>query len=187
MHDNKLYIANLPFDTTEDALRQHFASCGGVLQVDLPDDKLRGKMRGLARVTMTSPAFANAALTKLDGVSFAGRVLRVTESPPAANAAPKPTVIIVQQFRERSNMAYDLDCAGLPLVVRIFPEDRDRWRIEARVNDAVDARVVSATGATRAAALAGVIGQWNANAAANDTRALDGDALSRALQSVRAV
>jgi cold-inducible RNA-binding protein len=185
--NNKLYIANVPFDTTEDALRRHFAICGGVLQVDLPDDSQRGKMRGLACVTMTSPAFASAALTQLDGVSFAGRVLRVTESPPAANAAPKPKVTITQQFRERSNMAYDLDCEGLPLVVRIFPESDDRWRIEARANDALDARVVSASAPTRAAALAEVIRDWNANAASSNGRALDGDALSRALQGVRAV
>lgn len=186
MH-NKLYIANVPFDTTEDALRRHFAICGGVLQVDLPDEHQRGKMRGLACVTMTSPAFANAALSQLDGVSFAGRVLRVTESPPPANAAPKPAVTIVQQFRERTNMAYDLDCMGLPLVVRIFPEENNRWRIEARANDALDARIVSASAPTRAAALAEVIREWNANAAATDGRALDGDALSRALQNVRAV
>jgi cold-inducible RNA-binding protein len=183
MH-NKLYIANVPFDTTEEALRRHFSTCGGVLQVDLPDETQRGKMRGLACVTMTSPAFANAALTKLDGVPFDGRVLRVSESPPATNAAPKPTVTVAQQFRERSNMAYDLDCAGLPLVVRIFPEGRDGWRIEARANDARDARVVSACAATRTAALADVIRQWNANSAGT---ALDGDALTRALQSVRAV
>jgi RNA recognition motif-containing protein len=185
---NKLYIANVPYDTTEEALRRHFAICGGVLQVDLPDETQRGKMRGLACVTMTSPSFANAALTQLDGVSFAGRVLRVTETPPPAASAPKPAVTIVQQFRERSNMAYDLDCKGLPLVVRIFPEEESRcWRIEARANDALDARVVSASAPTRAAALAEVIRAWNENAAVTDGRALDGDALARALQSVRAV
>lgn len=184
---NKLYIANVPFDTTEDALRRHFGTCGGVLQVDLPDEHQRGKMRGLACVTMTSPSFAAAALTKLDGVSFAGRILRVSESPPAANAAPKPTVAVVQQFRERSNMAYDLDCAGLPLVVRIFPQDDETWRIEARANDGLESRVVSASAVTRAAALADVIREWNANPATTDGRALDGDALTRALESVRAV
>lgn len=187
MQNNKLYIANVPYDTTEEALRRHFAICGGVLQVDLPDETQRGKMRGLACVTMTSPAFASAALTQLDGVSFAGRVLRVTETPPAANAAPKPAVTVVQQFRERSNMAYDLDCSGLPLVVRIFPEERNAWRIEARANDATDARVVSATAPTRTAALGEVIREWNDNAATTGGRALDGDALARALQSVRAV
>src|SRR5690349_18185592 len=75
MDPNKLYVANVPADTTEAALRSHFSACGGVLQVDLPDEHQRGKMRGLACVTMTSPAFASAARAQLDGVSFAGRVL----------------------------------------------------------------------------------------------------------------
>lgn len=186
--DNKLYIANVPYDTTEDALRRHFATCGGVMQVDLPDDQQRGKMRGVACVTMTSPAYASAALTKLDGVSFAGRILRVTEQPLAAAAKEKPAVIVLQQFRERTNMAYDLDCAGLPLVIRMFPEDDGRqWRIEARANDDRDARVVTAAAPTRAAALVEVIRTWNEQAAVSDGRSLNGDALTLALKNVRAI
>lgn len=185
--DNKLYIANVPFDTTEDALRRHFATCGGVMQVDLPDDQQRGKMRGIACVTMTSAAFASAALTKLDGVSFAGRVLRVTDQPITA-AKEKPAVIVLQQFRERTNMAYDLDCAGLPLVIRMFPEDDGKqWRIEARANDDRDARIVIAVRPNRAEALAELIRTWNEQAAASDGRALNGDALTLALKNVRAI
>lgn len=186
--DNKLYIANLPHDTTEDALRRHFATCGGVLQVDLPDEHQRGRLRGLACVTMTSPSFASAALTRLDGVSFAGRILRVSDAPPtAAERAPKPTVIVLQQFRERTNMAYDLDCQGLPLVIRMFPQDNERWRIEARANDAADASVVTASAPTRAAALAEIIRAWNEQATTTDGRSLDGAALTRALQNIRAI
>lgn len=185
---NKLYIANVPFDTTEDALRRHFAACGGVLHIDLPDESQRGKMRGIACVTMTSPAFEAAALAKLDGVSFAGRVLRVSEFPPSVKNAPKPAVTIVLQFRERSTMVYDLDCDGLPLVVRVFREEPDHWRIEARANDALDARIVSARATTRAGALNDIIREWNENAATIARgRSLDGDALARALKSVRAI
>ena len=90
MDPNKLYVANVPDDTTREALRRHFSVCGGVLQVDLPEDHQRGKMRGLACVTMTSPAFANAARSQLDGVSFAGRVLRVSDVP--GGTKPRPTV-----------------------------------------------------------------------------------------------
>jgi hypothetical protein len=186
MDPNKLYIANVPADTTEAALRSHFSACGGVLQVDLPDEHQRGKMRGLACVTMTSPAFANAARARLDGVSFAGRVLRVSDVPGDA-AKPRRTVTVVQQFREHVNMAYDLDCAGLPLVVRIFPEDGESWRVEARATDADDVTVVAARAPTRAAALAEVICSWNASAANTAGRTLDGDALTTALRDVRAV
>lgn len=186
MDPNKLYIANVPPDTTEAALRSHFSACGGVLQVELPDEHQRGKMRGLACVTMTSPAFASAARAQLDGVSFGGRVLRVSDEPGVA-AKPRPTVTVVQQFREHTNMAYDLDCAGLPLVVRIFPEDNGSWRVEARATDAGDVAAVAARAATRAAALTEVIRSWNASAASTAGRTLDGDALTAALRDVRAV
>lgn len=186
MDPNKLYIANVPADTTESALRGHFSACGGVLQVDLPDEHQRGKMRGLACVTMTSPAFANAARAQLDGVSFGGRVLRVSDVP-GVPAKPRPTVTVVQQFREHANMAYDLDCAGQPLVVRIFPEDDQGWRVEARATDGGDVAVVAARAPTRAGALMEVIRSWNASAANTAGRTLDGDALTTALSAVRAV
>lgn len=186
MDPNKLYVANIPADTTEEALRRHFATCGGVLQVDLPEDHPRGKLRGLACVTMTSPAFAKAARSELDGVSFGGRVLRVSDVPGVA-AKPRPTVTVVQQFREPANMAYDVDCAGQPLVVRIFPQDDGSWRVEARATDALDAVVVTARAPTRKAALDQVIHSWNATAANTAGRTLDGDALTTALRDVRAV
>lgn len=186
MDPNKLYVANVPADTTQEALRRHFSACGGVLQVDLPEDHQRGKMRGLACVTMTSPAFANAARSQLDGVSFAGRVLRVSDVPGVA-AKPRPTVSVVQQFREPTNMAYDIDCAGQPLVVRIFPQDDGSWRVEARATDGLDAAVVTARAPTRAAALDQVIRSWNTTAANTAGRTLDGDALTTALRDVRAV
>lgn len=187
MDPNKLYIANVPADTTEEDLRRHFSACGGVLQVDLPEEHQRGKMRGLACVTMTSPAFASAARARLDGVSFGGRVLRVSDVPGVA-AKPRPTVTVVQQFREHTNMAYDLDCAGQPLVVRIFfPRDDEDWRVEARATDGLDVAVVTARAPTRWAALAEVIRSWNAAAANTAGRTLDVDALTTALRDVRAV
>jgi hypothetical protein len=143
-------------------------------------------MRGLARVTMTSPAFANAARSQLDGVSFGGRVLRVSDVPGVA-AKPRPTVTVVQQFREPTNMAYDVDCSGQPLVVRIFPQDDGSWRIEARANDGLDAAVVTSRAPTRAAALEQVIRSWNATAASTAGRTLDGEGLTTALRGVRAV
>lgn len=186
MDPNKLYIANVPADTTEAVLRAHFAVCGGVLQVDLADDHQRGKMRGLASVTMTSPAFAKAALAQLDGVSFGGSVLRVSGVPGGA-ARPRAAVVVMQQFREHANMAYDLDCAGLPLVVRTFPEAGGGWRVEVRATDGGDVAAVVASAPTRAAALEEVIRSWNANAASSSGRSLDGDALTTALRDVRAI
>lgn len=87
---------------------------------------------------------------------FAGRVLRVSDVPSVA-AKPRSTVSVVQQFREPTNMAYDVDYAGHPLVARIFPQDEGSWRVEARATDGLNAAVVTARAQTRAVALDQVV------------------------------
>lgn len=176
----RLYVSNLPFDTTEHALRRHFAAYGGVLDVELASEHKKSQ-RGRARVTMTSPAFAAAALAALDRAVFEGKELRVSDSP--LPAEPAPAVKVVQQFRERGNMTYELDCAGRPLTVRIFPADDERWRVEARAKDTAEADVKSASGASRREAVETVIRDWNGSAGV----AVDTDALLRAMAEVRAI
>lgn len=185
---NKLYVANVPVDASEDALRRHFAACGGVLDVEIMLERNSGKSRGLACVTMTSPAYATAALG-LNGVDFAGKQLQVSDAPIRAGGKPVPTVKIVQQFRERTNMTYDLDCSGLPLTLRVFPTDPEgtQWRIEARSTDAVDAVVITGAGVTRRDALTEVVRVWNEREATSTVRPLDGEALMTAMRDVRAV
>jgi len=177
---NKLYVANLPFDTTEDALRRHFATCGGVLDVELAPEHKKSQ-RGCARVTMTSPAFAAAAVAGLDRVVFEGKLLRVSDSP--ISAEPVPAVKVVQQFRERGNMTYDLDCSGRPLTIRLFPTEDDQWRAEARSKDADDAVVKIASAASRREAVEAAVRDWNTSASS----AVDVDALLRAMSEVKAI
>ncbi len=181
---NRLYVANLPFDTTVDALRRHFAACGGVSDVELGSERSR-KARGLARVTMTSPAYAAAAVGRLDRAPFEGRVLRVSDGPIQAERSAS-TVRIVQQFRERANMTYDLDCAGMPLTIRMFPIEDDEWRVEARSTDAPGAVVVVASAATRRDALGAVLRQWNERPSSS-LGSIDADGLLRALSDVKAI
>lgn len=180
---NRLYVANVPFGTTEEALRRHFASCGGVADIEIGSERGRNP-RGLARVTMTSPAYAAVAVSTLDRAPFDGNVLRVSD----ARIDPEsttPKVRIVQQFRERSNMTYDLDCAGMPLTIRVFAFEADRWRVEARSTDAADAVVVSASAATRSDAVHAVMRQWNERGSSSTS--IDTDGVLRAMSDVRAV
>ncbi|MBS2013259.1 MAG: RNA-binding protein [Deltaproteobacteria bacterium] len=176
----RLYVSNLPFDTTEHALRRHFAAHGGVLDVELAPEHKKSQ-RGRARVTMTSPAFAAAAVAALDRVVFEGKELRVSDSP--LPVEPAPAVKVVQQFRERGNMTYELDCAGRPLTMRIYPADDERWRVEARAKDTDDAVVMTASGASRREAVEAVMRDWNGTAIA----AVDTDALLRAMTEIRAI
>ncbi len=183
---NKLYVANLPPDTTEDVLRRHFSSCGGVADVEIVTDRQSGRSRGFGSVTMTSPAYAAAAL-KLNGSDLDGNALRVSDAPVRGGAEKVvATVRILQQFREKSNMSYELDCQGLTLTLRMFPTPEDHWRFEARATDAVDV-VVTGAGATRREALDELVRLWNESAAAAATKPVDGEGLVKAMTEVRAI
>lgn len=78
----KLYVGNLSFDTTENDLQDLFSEVGSVREAALIQDKMTGKSRGFAFVTMSSDEEAQAAVSKFDGSSFQGRNLTVNEARP---------------------------------------------------------------------------------------------------------
>lgn len=182
----KLHVGNVPLDATEDDLRKHFSSCGGVAEVELLTDPQTRKPRGIARVTMTSPHYAEQALAKLDGVAFGTAVLRVSDTPIRGDQAPKPTVKIMQQFKERGKMVYDVDCAGSPLTLRIG-HDEQGWHVEARSTEQTDAIIASAIAETGVASLAEALRQWNAAAVTTTRKAVDADAIAKAMRDVKAI
>ncbi len=78
---NKLYVGNLNYQTTEDALRQAFGGDGrNVQDVFIVMDRATGQPRGFAFVTMGSDADAQAAANALNGTQLDGRTLRVSEA-----------------------------------------------------------------------------------------------------------
>ena len=79
---NKLYVANLVFHATEADLEDLFASVGPVQEVKLILDKVTGKSRGFAFITMSTDADAERAITEMNGKQFEGRSLAVTEARP---------------------------------------------------------------------------------------------------------
>jgi RNA recognition motif-containing protein len=181
---NKLYVANVPFNASEDALRRHFETCGGVSEVEIMLEPRSGKPRGFACVTMTSPAYASAALGRLHGATFGGRVLQVSDAP-LGRDKPPPPIKIMLQFRERANMAYDLDCTGVSVTLRIYPADDGSWRLEARTSDAT--HVAEGSGKTRREALAELVRAWNEVADDRGAKPLDGEALYEVMHEVKAV
>lgn len=78
----KLYVGNLPFNTTEPDLQDLFSQSGTVSEVMLVQDKFTGKSRGFAFVTMSSEAEAQKAIEDLHGKSLEGRPLTVNEARP---------------------------------------------------------------------------------------------------------
>jgi RNA recognition motif-containing protein len=76
----KLYVGNLNFNTTEDSIAAHFGAHGNVDEVFMPLDRMSGRPRGFAFVTMNNDDEANAAKEALDGADLDGRPLKVNEA-----------------------------------------------------------------------------------------------------------
>jgi len=82
MSNSKLYVGNMSFKTTEDDLRQHFGQFGSVTDVYVAMDKMTGRPRGFAFVTMGTAEEAKVAAEKSNGVDLGGRPLTVNEARP---------------------------------------------------------------------------------------------------------
>src|SRR4051812_50140440 len=78
----KLFVGNLSFETTENDLQDLFEKHGTVNEVHLMMDRMTGKSRGFAFVTMNDDAQAKSAMGALNGTDMNGRKLTVNEARP---------------------------------------------------------------------------------------------------------
>ncbi len=79
-----IYVGNLPFNISEDEVRQAFAPFGDVSSISLIKDQFTGRPRGFAFVEMQDSGEANAAIAALNGKDLMGRALVVNEAQPRA-------------------------------------------------------------------------------------------------------
>jgi len=75
----KLYVGNLPFSATEDAVRTLFAAHGTVEKVSLITDRDTGRPRGFGFVEMSN-SDASRAMQSLNGKEMDGRALKINEA-----------------------------------------------------------------------------------------------------------
>jgi RNA recognition motif-containing protein len=80
--NSKLFVGNLSFNTTEIELQDLFASCGSVADVNLITDRMSGRSKGFAFVTMGTPEEAQNAINSLNGKDVNGRAMNVSEARP---------------------------------------------------------------------------------------------------------
>jgi cold-inducible RNA-binding protein len=78
----KLYVGNLSFSTSESELRDLFSVHGTVTDVHIVTDRMSGKSRGFAFVTMGNRNEGQTAIGALEGHSNDGRNLSVSEARP---------------------------------------------------------------------------------------------------------
>src|SRR3954464_12453944 len=78
----KLFVGNLSFETTENDIQDLFEKHGTVNEAHLMMDRMTGKSRGFAFVTMNDDAQAKSAMGALNGTDLNGRKLTVNEARP---------------------------------------------------------------------------------------------------------
>ena len=78
----KIYVGNLPFQTTENDLNDMFAEVGAVESVQIITDRDTGRSKGFGFVQMTDDEAAEKAIQKLNGKEINGRALTVNEARP---------------------------------------------------------------------------------------------------------
>ena len=78
----KLYVGNLPFDVTENDLRDMLGQHGPVNEINVIMDKVTNRGRGFAFATMNTEEGAKAAILGLNGKEWKGRALTVNEARP---------------------------------------------------------------------------------------------------------
>jgi RNA recognition motif-containing protein len=82
MSNNKLFVGNLSFNTTENDLQDTFAAHGTVTEANLMMDRVSGRPRGFGFITMSTPEEAQAAIAALNGKNIDGRELTVNIAKP---------------------------------------------------------------------------------------------------------
>lgn len=85
--NNKLFVGNLSFKSTQEGLQELFAAHGEVVSVTIPQDRDSGRQRGFAFVEMANQAEAEAAIKAVNGRNFDGRDLAVSISQPKPRTA----------------------------------------------------------------------------------------------------
>ena len=83
----KLYVGNLSFDVTENDLRDLIGQHGPVNEINVVMDKMTGRPRGFAFVTMNTEEGAKAAILALNGKAWQGRPMTVNEARPREDRA----------------------------------------------------------------------------------------------------
>ncbi len=80
--NRKLFVGNLPFQTTETDLQELFASTGEVASVTVVRDRETARARGFAFVEMATDEGATRAVETLNNTTYGGRSIAVNEARP---------------------------------------------------------------------------------------------------------
>ena len=77
-----IYVGNLPYQITEDELRDAFAAYGEVSSAKIIMDRETGRSKGFGFVEMPDQSTAAQAIEGMNGQQLNGRDVRVNEARP---------------------------------------------------------------------------------------------------------
>ena len=78
--NNKIYVGNLNYNTSEDDLRNSFSQYGTIESVNIITDRFSGQSKGFGFIEMSDADEAKAAIEAMDQQELGGRTLRVNEA-----------------------------------------------------------------------------------------------------------
>jgi len=80
--DNKLYVGNLSYDTSDGDLKTLFSQVGTVSSVNLIMDRYSGRSKGFAFIEMDTQSEAEEAIKRFNGYDLDGREIKVNIARP---------------------------------------------------------------------------------------------------------
>lgn len=86
----KLYVGGIPYTSSNDDLKNHFAQAGDVVSAQIIIDKMTNRSKGFGFVEMASEEAANKAIAMFHDQDFMGRRLTVNVARPLAPREDRP-------------------------------------------------------------------------------------------------
>ena len=80
--NKKLYVGNLPYQTSQEQIRELFAQAGEVTEVTLITDRETGRPKGFGFVEMATEEGSGEAIKRFNGYTMGERNLTVSEARP---------------------------------------------------------------------------------------------------------
>ncbi|MBU0619970.1 MAG: RNA-binding protein [Patescibacteria group bacterium] len=84
----KLYVGSLPYETTENDLKELFGQAGAVTSANVIMDKFSGRSKGFGFVEMSSEEEAQKAIETFNGHQLGERTIIVNEARPMEERRP---------------------------------------------------------------------------------------------------
>jgi RNA recognition motif-containing protein len=78
----KMYVGNIPYNATEEDLRNLFSEYGEIESLKIIQDRDTGRSKGFGFIEMAEESSARKAIEELNGKDFMEKTLKVSEARP---------------------------------------------------------------------------------------------------------